>query len=149
MNIYDLSILQKTGNEYDLDQRTFNYSLNVPFSRYIVDRSEEMRIDLVCRSIYGNVDQIGFLMYFNNLDNPLNIRSGDQIKYIDSLLIDNLKISADDRSRIEFLQDINRGTRTDPNRIEQLNKSTNPTFNSRPIQQVVDRDGVIIIGNQE
>lgn len=149
MNIYDLSILQKTGDQYDLNQRTFNYSLDVPFSEYIVDRSEEMRIDLVCNSIYSNVDQVGFLMYFNNIDNPLNIKAGDRIKYIDSLLIDSLKISADDRSRIEFLQNINRGTRTDSNRTDHLNKSNNPTFNSRPIQQVVDRNGVIIIGNQE
>ena len=149
MNIYDLSILQKTGDEYDLDQRTFNYGPDIPFFEYIVDRTEEMRIDLVCNSIYNNVDQIGFLMYFNNIDNPLNIKAGDLIRYVDISLVDSLKISADDRTRIEFLQNINRGTRPDSNRLDYLNKSTNPTFNTRPIQQVVDRDGVIVIGNRE
>jgi hypothetical protein len=149
MNIYDLDVLVKTGDEFDLNQRTFNWAINVPFNTYIVDRTEEMRIDLVCRTIYGNVNYCGFLMYFNNIDNPLNIKAGDAIRYTDALIIDNFKISADTRTQIEFLQNLNRGTQVDPNRTTYLSRATNPTFNTEPIEQVVDRNGTIIIGNRE
>lgn len=150
MNIYDLDILQKNLDGYDLDQRTFNYGIRSGESAYIVDRSEEMRIDLICNSIYGDTNQVGFLMYYNNIDNPLNIKSGDVIRYVDILSISSFKISADERAKIELLQNLNRGTRTDPNRIDyQKNTPTNPTLNTRPIESVVDRNGVIIIGNRE
>jgi hypothetical protein len=149
MNIYDLEVLQKTDEQFDLDQKTYNYSINAPFFQYIVDRSEEMRIDLICNSIYGNTNEIGFLMYFNNIDNPLNIKSGDIIRYVEFDLLGNFKISSDDRKRIEFLQNLNRDTRMDTNRIDYQKKSANPTFNTSPIEQVVDRGNIIVVGNRE
>jgi hypothetical protein len=121
----------------------------VPFNRYFVDRSEEMRIDLICRSIYGNIDNIGFLMYYNNIDNPLNIKAGDIINYPSEDLIGLFKIAADERTSKEFLNGLNRGNKVDPNRTEYNNIENNPTFNSRPVEQVIDRNGVIVIGNRE
>jgi hypothetical protein len=149
MNIYDLEILTRESDQYNLDQRTFDWSLSVPFEQYIVDRSEEMRIDLICRSIYGNIDNIGFLMYYNNIDNPMNIKSGDSIRFISEDLIGLFKISSDERTSREFLEGLNRGSQVDPNRTDYNNLSNNPTFNSQPVEQVVDRNGVIIIGNRD
>lgn len=149
MIIYDLEILLRENDEYNLDQRTFNSSVSVPFNRYFVDRSEEMRIDLICRSIYGNIDNIGFLMYYNNIDNPLNIKAGDIINYPSEDLIGLFKIAADERTSKEFLNGLNRGNKVDPNRTEYNNIENNPTFNSRPVEQVIDRNGVIVIGNRE
>lgn len=149
MNIYDLEILTRESDQYNLDQRTFNWSLSVPFEQYIVDRSEEMRIDLICQSIYGNIDNIGFLMYYNNIDNPMNIKSGDSIRFISEDLIGLFKISSDERTSREFLEGLNRGSQVDPNRTDYNNLSNNPTFNSQPVEQVVDRNGVIIIGNRD
>ncbi len=149
MNIYDLEILTRESDQYNLDQRTYNWSLSVPFEQYVVDRSEEMRIDLICQSIYGNIDNIGFLMYYNNIDNPLNIKSGDSIRFISEDLIGLFKISSDERTSREFLEGLNRGSQVDPNRTDYNNLSNNPTFNSQPVEQVVDRNGVIIIGNRD
>jgi hypothetical protein len=149
MNIYDLSILRKSGQEYDLDQRTFNYRINTPFFEYVVDPTEEMRIDLVCRTIYGSIKYVGFLMYFNNIDNPMNIKSGDVIRYAPEDLVGLFEIANDERISQEFLQNLNRSTQLDPNRVEYNSRYTNPTFNSVPVEQVTDRNGVIIIGNRE
>jgi len=150
MNIYDLNtLISDEDGLFNLDQRTFNYSLSIPFTQYVVDRSEEMRIDLVSRSIYQSVNYVGFLMYFNNIDNPMNIKSGDVINYISLDQISSFQVSQDENTSQDFLNNLNRDTIVDSNRIDYLNQSNNPTFNTRPVEQVVDRKGVIIIGNKE
>lgn len=149
MNIYDLDILQNLEGDYDLNQITFTGNLSIEQFVYVVDRSEEMRIDLICNSIYGDIDEVGFLLYYNNIDNPLNIKYGDIIRYVAQDFIGLFKVASDERTSKNLLKGINRSTVLDPNRTQYVNSSTNPTFNSSPVEQVIDRDGIIIIGNKE
>jgi len=150
VNIFDIDILQKKGDLYNLDQRTFRREgLRAPESTYIVERSQEMRIDLVCNAIYGNTDNIGFLLYYNNIDNPLNIKTGDKIKWISADLISIFRIQTEPDTQQDFIKTLNRGTKVDTSRRDFVSRPTNPTINNTPTEQVIDRNGIIIIGNTE
>ena len=81
MKIYDLNNIDKVDGFYDLTQLTFRYDVGVSLSQYTVQKGEEMRMDLVCESIYNNTDYIDILCSINNIDNPLNIREGQIIIY--------------------------------------------------------------------
>ena len=75
MKIYDIDNLLKKNNQYDLFTRTYKYSANgIQYSSYRVQKGEEMRIDLVCKSIYGNIDYVDIILNVNNISNPLNIK---------------------------------------------------------------------------
>ena len=78
MKIYDIDTLEKddSGN-YNLTQLTYQSDFNiVNYQQYEVQKGEEMRIDLVCQSIYGSLDYIDIILNANNIDNPLNIKEG-------------------------------------------------------------------------
>jgi hypothetical protein len=80
----------RDGNLYDLFRATITNSIElITYAQYIVPITEEMRIDLILKSIY-ELDFISLEDYYadvdviltiNNIDNPLNIRSGQVIKY--------------------------------------------------------------------
>jgi hypothetical protein len=149
MVIFDLDILDKgTDGLYDLNKRTHNYVLNTPKSQYVVQESEEMRLDLVCFNIYGNVDNLGFLMNFNNIDNPLNIKNGDIIYYVSELNIDLYKIQDSlFASSVELELPI-RTTRKDKSRQSYLENSSQlpPTVLNRPTPSVKLDGNNIVIG---
>ena len=52
---------------------------------YEVQKGEEMRLDLVMQSIYNDAytyKDVDIILYLNGIDNPLNIREGQKIRYI-------------------------------------------------------------------
>jgi hypothetical protein len=92
MDIFDISELRKDeSGMYDLTERTFQLILDgsIRYAEYIVQKGEEMRIDLVCQSIYNNTNYVDIILNVNNIDNPLNIKEGTRLIYpindIDSL----------------------------------------------------------------
>jgi hypothetical protein len=69
---------------------------------YVVQKGEEMRIDLVMMSMYDNIDSlkhIDVLLFINNIDNPLNIIEGDFIFYPLIETLDSYRFSFDPSSR--------------------------------------------------
>jgi hypothetical protein len=55
-----------------------------PLESYTVQRGEDMRIDLVMKSIYDDVytfSDLDIILHINHIDNPLNIREGMIIFY--------------------------------------------------------------------
>lgn len=149
MNIFDIDILQKIDGLYNLDQQTFTLQTRTQDSIYIVDRTQEMRIDLICNTIYGNTDNIGFLLYYNNIDNPLNIKTGDAIKWINPDLVNEFRLRTEPQAQQEFINTLNRGSTIDPSRRNYNSRLKNPTINETPNQQIIDRNGTIVIGNTE
>lgn len=87
MDIYSLSQLN-----YNQTTRLFNiyypqlfYTNNEGLNTHIVQRGEEMRIDLVMLSMYNEdttvLTNIDIILFINGIDNPLNIVEGDSLYY--------------------------------------------------------------------
>lgn len=86
MDIISLSQLpfSRTKQEFNLYLPQFFYLNSDNLSTYVVQRGEEMRIDLVIMSIYDDsryLEEVDVLLFINNIDNPLNINAGDVIYY--------------------------------------------------------------------
>jgi hypothetical protein len=77
--------LDKEGNipYFDLTQVTWTRldGDDSIFLMHFVDKYDEMRLDSISYKIYGNTDYIDYLMFLNDLVNPLNIKEGDLIFY--------------------------------------------------------------------
>lgn len=152
MKIFDIDELKRgIDNLYDLTQITFRYLNNnsVLYSTYVVQQGEEMRMDLVCQSIYNNTNYIDILCSVNNIDNPLNIKEGQSILYplnnIDSLRVNN----SDNTSDIKVLANSTKSTRKDTNRQKYVEnkESLPPTVLSERINPVNIEGSRFVIGD--
>ncbi len=152
MKIYDIDNLLKKNNQYDLFTRTYKYSSNgIKYSNYRVQKGEEMRIDLVCKSIYGNIDYVDIILNVNNISNPLNIKEGTIIIYPDQSNIELLrfkeKVTRDDA---KIVSNPNKSNRIDPTRqkyIEIGSISSSPNNFNLPDGQISTSGGLLKVGN--
>jgi len=144
MNIRDISILRrnvKNSNLYDLTKVTFKYvNEEIIAATYKVPKHQEMRIDLICDSLYGNTDYIDFLLNFNNISNPLNIKEGLLLRYLSESDIPPFYVNQEKPENIQNkISSAGRATQTDPARQEfnERNLALPPNIMSKPTQQVV------------
>lgn len=153
MDIYDISTLNKDSyGNYDLTQNTFELKLDgsIKYGQYIVEEGEEMRIDLVCQKIYGDIKYVDILCNVNNIDNPLNIKEGSilifPINNIDSLRFSSKEKVSDD---IKSLANSNKSSRKDDNRkiYNNNNLSLPPTILEDNIDQFDINGPNIVVGN--
>lgn len=154
MEIYDIDTLQKdeSGN-FDLTQLTFEYRLDNTLSQYVVQRGEEMRLDLICQSIYGNLDYMDIICNINNIDNPLNLREGQIIIY-PATNLDIYRFSernnqnSTNEENIRQLANSNKSSRKDSNRKEYLenNLSLPPTILKKRTNQFNTEGEKIVLG---
>jgi hypothetical protein len=151
MKIYDIDTLSKdtTGN-YDLTQLTFQSDFNsLRYQQYEVQQGEEMRIDLVCQSIYGNTNYVDILLNVNSIDNPLNIQEGTILVYpvgnIDSLRYSDKSKNTD----VQILGNANKQQRKDNNRKKYVenNLTLPPTIMNQSTQQYDISSDTIILGD--
>jgi hypothetical protein len=151
MELYDITSLSKDIGQddlYNLFALTYQQPANIPTEDYTVTPEEEMRIDLISQNIYSSVDYADFLLDLNSIDNPLNIKSGDIIKYTSVDRIgDSRSSSAIDASTREIILNNNKSTRKDPNRKNYIDQgySLPPNFlqNPTPPIQIVGSSLVI------
>jgi hypothetical protein len=152
MKLYDIDTLTTDSNQsglYNLFQPTFQMGLNYPNEQHIVSPEEEMRIDLVCQAVYGSTDYCDFILNINNIDNPLNIMTGDVLLCHSPGAFEDFKVS---KSQIVNAQNqllnVNKSTKVDNNRqsfVEQ-NYSLQPTFKEIPSAPVQVINNQIVIG---
>jgi hypothetical protein len=148
MIIKDLQNLSIIDDLYDLTESTF-VTQNVPLYPYIVQRGEEMRIDLVSDSIFNTLEYADILLNINNIDNPLNIKEGSIIYYSDTNVMDALRTSQPTSDTIvtSKLSNTNKSTRVDRNRKDYIEKnySLSPNILDTPTDQVrISGDNLII-----
>jgi len=152
MEIYDISTLLKDrdGN-YDLTQITFELKLDgsINYGQYLVQRDEEMRMDIICQNIYGNTNYVDILCNVNNIDNPLNIKEGTLILFpINN--VENLRYSEQNNTdNIKILANSNKSSRKDVNRKNYIDSdlSLPPTILEESQDQFDTQGPNIIIGN--
>jgi hypothetical protein len=133
---------------YDLNMVTWG-DFGATTYTYEATSFDEMRIDLVSREVFGNDENVDFLLNYNNIDNPLNIMDGDTIYY--TSVQDAYRgayVDVQDSAIASSLILSRRSTRIDPNRTEYINndKSLTPTMKSSPGSTVNVVGNKIIIG---
>lgn len=151
MKIYDIDQLGKSDNGlYDLTKLTFKTKFEgISYGDYVVQKGENMRIDLICYSIYNNVDNIDILLNVNNISNPLNIKEGTVIKYPDLSSIDEFKvINTNSDSVQKSLSNVNKSTTNDSARQSYVdqNYSLPPTILDSPVKQTSVDGNTVKIG---
>lgn len=158
MRIFDLDnikmVEQKPDKElgqnkfYDLTETTFKSRLDIQYNYYYVQKQEDMRIDLICQSIYKSTDYIDILLNVNEIDNPLNIKAGDVIKYPSESDIDLLRVRSESKDTLKTLLNRNKSPKKDENRKKYIeeNFSLPPTVLPNPVDPVIQEGNNIVIG---
>jgi hypothetical protein len=156
MKVPDLDKLKKTtrsGSLYDLFEVRFQFpefaSAQLSPRLYTVKRGEEMRMDLICQSIYGKTDYIDFLCFINNISNPLNIPLNKIIVYYPEENISAFIFEPKSDDITKVIAQANRGTKPDPSREQFLdnNLTLPPNILEQPVEQIVIKGSQIRIGN--
>lgn len=97
MDIKSLTLLKRPRNGfYDLFNPQILRTPSSDMEEYIVQKGEEMRIDLVMLSMYDEdrsvLENIDIICFINDLDNPLNIFPGQKIYYPPYAQLDSYRI---------------------------------------------------------
>jgi hypothetical protein len=147
--------------KFDTDKQMYNLFVpqfvflpSILYYEYEVQKTEDMRIDLVMLSIYNEDESVlentDIILYINGIDNPLNIKEGMKILYVsindfDLLRIYLLNQGEDVKSKIAIP---NKTTRKDDSRKKYIESgySLPPVVLEKPQQPVRLSDGDILIG---
>lgn len=167
MDIYSLQKQIKFNvkqNLFDLFEPTLFYRTDIPMGQYTVTIDEEMRPDLLMKNIYSIdyslldsfLEDIDVLLFINNIDNPLNIKSGMTIDYPLSIeSFGSYRYSTNDTSSSnDVLQQlavpnyVDKTTKSDPNRQDYIenNYSLSPVLMDSPKDAITIQNGVFSIG---
>jgi hypothetical protein len=123
MNIKSFDDIRWANNKWDLNVPSFKM-IQPALASYTVQRGEDMRIDLVMKSIYDNLynlKDVDILLYINNIDNPINIREGMILYYPDPSSFEGYRFyeevsAAVKKSVKQSLGVLNKTTRVDEKR---------------------------------
>ena len=77
------SIIDRSNGLYRLFDPSVTIDKRPMLLQYIVDRDQEMRPDLIIKSMYdlNEMDNLDIILYLNGIDNPLNIKEGMVLFY--------------------------------------------------------------------
>ena len=150
MRVFDLDNLTRDDNQdglYNLIEQTFVLR-DLPYLTTVVTKEQEMRIDLISQSLYGDVDHTDLILNLNNIDLPINIKQGDTIFYIPADLIDNYRIKVDETTnKRRLLLSPDKANVKDPNRKSFVENDYQlpPTFLNSPENPVTSTGNRIIV----
>jgi hypothetical protein len=126
MDIKSLTLLKAPSNKglYDLFNPQIIRTPSSDLTEYIVQKGEEMRIDLVMLSMYDEdrtvLENIDIICFINDLDNPLNIYTGQKLYYPPSAQLDSYRILVNQKNSTSQVKNKlavpNKTTRKDNNR---------------------------------
>tara|TARA_R110000772_G_scaffold12063_1_gene37205 strand:+ start:3073 stop:3558 length:486 start_codon:yes stop_codon:yes gene_type:complete len=137
---------------YNITEISFSYpgSFNFNISTYFVTEFEEMRMDLISNLIYGNTEYVDFLCSLNNIKNPLSVKRGDEILYVDVNEISRFKVSKINKDDVrKIISNRRKQSKTDPNRtkyLEEKNYSLPPTITKTDYKPIKYKEGKTHIG---
>ena len=127
MDIYSLSQLNYNDRTrlFNIYYPQFFYTQKESLNTYIVQKGEEMRIDLVMLSMYNEdslvLSNADIILFINGIDNPLNIFEGDVLYFPQQSSLENYRYlfsqgSQTGQNIIKALSVPNKTTRVDNNR---------------------------------
>jgi hypothetical protein len=152
MFLYDINRLVRDirqDNLYDLFEPTFKSRNGFQMQTYLVTKSDEMRIDVISNEIYGTPNESDVLLSINGIDNPLNIKEGDSIMYVDYETLQEYRVETiDNKEASNRLLNANKSTRKDTNRKNYVESGLvlTPTVQEVPQPPVRIENTQIVIG---
>lgn len=152
-SLTDLERVSDNYNLYNLSGATYrSFNGNYYYNEYIVPEHFEMRMDLICNDIYKSTDYVDFLLWFNDIINPFNIRKETVLYYVLPDLIPRFLAPKENETEVQqvFLNK-SKVTRRDKNRDkykQEVRAKLPPTMTDRKNEQVkVEGDSIIIGGD--
>ena len=151
-----ISNTMRYGRQWAIGDPSFRSDNTVELEVYEVQKGEDMRIDLVIKSIYGEdsgdyYKDCDIILYINNIDNPLNIREGMKLLYPPSSTFDSFRYVEDltparkrNVSVKERLGVLNKTTRKD----EKRKKFLESNYSLPPTVLKESRPGVVVTANE-
>jgi len=144
-DIKSLADTRWINRKWDLNFPTIKME-QANLSTYVVQKGEDMRIDLVMKSIYDDIyvfSDIDVILYINHIDNPLNVREGMIIYYPDEESLQDFRYYengtlAENKSIKQRLGVLNKTTRVD----EKRKKFLDSNYSLPPVVQQRSRPGV-------
>lgn len=123
MNIKSIAQTRWIGRKWDLNFPSIKVN-EVQLESYTVQKGENMRIDLVMKSMYDDIytfPEIDIILYINDIDNPINIREGMLLYYPPGEAFEEFRYYengsvASNKSIKQRLGVLNKTTRTDEKR---------------------------------
>ena len=133
---------------YDLTETTFQSRISIGYNYYDVTRDDEMRIDLICNKLYNNTDYIDILLNVNEIDNPMNIKEGDVLKYPSIDDIELFRVRKESKSLVSQLLTKSKSPKKDESRKKYIADSFSlpPTVLPNPIEPVQQSGDNLVIG---
>lgn len=125
MNIKSLNNLQKDGQAFNLCVQVLINGKSYSVYNFPCEDKHSMRIDLVCFDIYQSTDNIDILTNINGIINPLSIKSGDVLYYVDQDDIEDVRSDeAVFTAILNSVKSANKGKemKQDKNRQKDVNK---------------------------
>lgn len=150
MKFNSLQNLTLKDGFFDLTELKFKWRTNLQKFEYIIGEQDVMRPDNISNNIYGTTDHLDFLLYFNNIKNPLNIRKGQKILFVDAKHIPEFYLEKENGEQImdDFLNAAKRNA-PDKKRQKFIEEDKNiplpPTVNDKPSDSVKIENGRIVI----
>jgi hypothetical protein len=147
MSIKSLVEARWINRKWDLNIPSFKVDA-AQLDIYVVQRGEDMRLDLVMKSMYDDIytfAQADIILHINHIDNPLNIREGMVLYYPPSESLDDFRYYesgnvASNKSIKQRLGVLNKTTRTD----EKRKKFLDANYSLPPVVLQENRAGVTV-----
>jgi len=152
MNIVSIDKTRRFRGKWMIEDPSFWWLPTDNLNEYVVQKGEDMRIDLIMQSIYEDIDVLAHsdvILYINGIDNPLNIREGMVLYFPEMDALSNYRyeeeINHDITKNIkERLGYPNKTTRKDSNRKKFLDAD----YSLPPVVLKESRPGVVITPTQ-
>lgn len=146
-NIKSIVETRWVNRKWDLNVPSFRLT-SAKLDSYTVQRGEDMRIDLVMKSIYDDIytfNEVDIILHINHIDNPLNIREGMIIYYPQSETLDDFRYYEDgdvasNKSIKQTLGVLNKTTRVD----EKRKKFLDSNYSLPPVVLQESKEGVTV-----
>lgn len=130
MSIKSLVETRWINRKWDLNVPSFKTGA-AELETYVVQRGEDMRLDLVMKSMYDDIYTFGdvdIILHINHIDNPLNIREGMVLYYPSSESLAEFRYYesgnvASNKSIKQRLGVLNKTTRVDEKRKKFLDSN--------------------------
>lgn len=149
MNVVSIDKTRRFGTVWAIESPSFIFNEGIGFRQYEVQSGEEMRIDLVMQSMYGeesySYKDIDVILYINGIDNPLNIRKGMILFFPDEENLSAFRYEEMESDKVsksvkERLGVLNQTTRRD----EKRKKFLEADYSLPPVVLKESRPGVIV-----